>query len=65
LGEFFDDRHSPLPATAEPSRPILPSSFSAKADIMDVTKYGTKSAISAGEESRPKNAAENFIIKVK
>lgn len=38
---------------------------SENANILGATHYGTKSAISAGEESRPKNAAVNFIIKVK
>lgn len=35
------------------------------ANIKGAAKYSTKSQIKAGEESRPKNAAMNFIIKVK
>ncbi len=38
---------------------------SASANIMGAIKYGTKSRVNAGEETRPKNAAVNFIIKVK
>jgi microcystin-dependent protein len=38
---------------------------SGNANILGATKYRTKSRINAGEESRPKNAAVNFIIKVK
>jgi microcystin-dependent protein len=36
-----------------------------KADILGAIRYNTKSQVNAGEESRPKNAAVNFIIKVK
>jgi len=35
------------------------------ANIQGATRYNTKSRINAGEESRPKNASVNFIIKVK
>jgi microcystin-dependent protein len=38
---------------------------SAKANILGAIKYNTKSRLNAGEETRPKNAAVNFIIKVK
>jgi microcystin-dependent protein len=41
------------------------STGGALADIRGAKTYGTKSALSAGEESRPKNAAVNYIIKVK
>jgi microcystin-dependent protein len=37
----------------------------AKAKIYGAAAFGTKSRIKVGEESRPKNAAVNFIIKVK
>jgi microcystin-dependent protein len=40
-------------------------SSAAKAKIYGATTFGTKSKSKAGEESRPKNAAVNFIIKVK
>jgi microcystin-dependent protein len=36
-----------------------------KANILGVIKFNTKSRVNAGEESRPKNVAVNFIIKVK
>ncbi len=38
---------------------------SAKANILGAIRYNTKSRLNAGEETRPKNAAVNFIIKVK
>ena len=41
------------------------SSGAASADILGATRYNTKSQVRAGEESRPKNAAVTFIIKVK
>jgi microcystin-dependent protein len=41
------------------------SSLAINPKIWGVTTYGTKSRANAGEESRPKNAAVNFIIKVK
>jgi microcystin-dependent protein len=41
------------------------SCVSSNANIMGATGYKTKSKISTGEETRPKNAAVNFIIKVK
>jgi len=44
------------------------SNFSTSADsatLRGAAQYGTKSRVTAGEESRPKNAAVNFIIKVK
>lgn len=44
---------------------IQASSSSSEAVIMGARTYRTKSQIKAGEESRPKNAAVNFIIKVK
>ena len=37
----------------------------ANAKIWGASTYGTKSRVNAGEESRPKNAAVNFIIMVK
>lgn len=44
----------------------LPSpTGAAQAALGGATKYGTKSSINAGEETRPENAAVNFIIKVK
>ena len=36
-----------------------------KVGIAGAKKYGTKGAIKAGEETRPANAAVNFIIKVR
>jgi len=41
------------------------SSAAKGANILGATRYNTKSRVNAGEESRPKNAAVNFIIKVK
>ena len=41
------------------------STASAKPSIWGMTRFNTKSRLNAGEESRPKNAAVNFIIKVK
>lgn len=38
---------------------------SKNANIMGAIRYNTKSRVIPGEESRPKNAAVNFIIKVK
>ncbi len=40
-------------------------STSVNANIMGATRYNTKSWVNAGEETRPKNASVNFIIKVK
>jgi microcystin-dependent protein len=37
----------------------------AKAKIYGATTFGTKSRVRPGEETRPKNASVNFIIKVK
>ena len=36
-----------------------------KINIVGAKKYGTEAAVKTGEETRPKNAAVNFIIKVK
>jgi microcystin-dependent protein len=41
------------------------STDSSKAILKGAIKYNTKSKLNAGEETRPKNAAVNFIIKVK
>ncbi len=41
------------------------TSTSSNANILGANRYNTKSAVSAGEETRPKNTAVNFIIKVK
>ena len=39
--------------------------LAATVDLMGASRYNTKSQVQAGEESRPKNAAVTFIIKVK
>jgi len=38
---------------------------SVKPNLLGAMHYGTKSSLSTGEESRPENAAVNFIIKVR
>ena len=41
------------------------STSAASANLLGASRYNTKSQVLAGEESRPKNAAVTFIIKVK
>jgi len=41
------------------------ASTSSNANILGAIRYNTKSKVNAGEETRPKNASVNFIIKVK
>jgi len=44
---------------------LMSSTQDASVIIQNATQFGTHSKIKTGEESRPKNAAVNFIIKMK
>jgi microcystin-dependent protein len=48
-----------------PSGQSLWNTIEASVNIMGAKRYSTKSKVNAGEETRPKNASVNFIIKVK